>query len=110
MPPLKVFFPTVSASFPMSVQPLASLPSRDDSLSFLTITSTLIHYLMQNDHGKIPLPKAYLHLPSKKDEVLPVKSSNAPFTATNDKLKIETLLCSTKLTQNGMCILNRSCQ
>lgn len=61
-----------------------------------------VHELLvyKNDHGKIPLPKAYLHLPSKKDEVLPVKSSNAPFTATNDKLKIETLLCSTKLTQN----------
>ncbi|KAJ7356302.1 Dedicator of cytokinesis protein 2 [Desmophyllum pertusum] len=54
----------------------------------------------KNDHGKIPHPKAYIHLPSKKDDVLPVKSNNMPFTPTNDKLKIETLLCSTKLTQN----------
>nr|XP_058959333.1 dedicator of cytokinesis protein 1-like [Pocillopora verrucosa] len=54
----------------------------------------------KNDHGKVPHPKQYLHLPSKRDDVLPVKTSNMPFTATNDKLKIETLLCSTKLTQN----------
>ena len=81
-------------------------PLRDDSLGLLTITRLLLIYLTQNDHGKIPHPKAYLHLPSKKDDVLPAKSSNVPFTATNDKLKIETLLCSTKLTQNGMCILS----
>ena len=58
-------------------------------------------FFVQNDHGKVPHPRQYLHLPSKRDDVLPVKTSNMPFTATNDKLKIETLLCSTKLTQNG---------
>ena len=93
-------------SLSISIQPSSpdNFPSRDDPLSFVAIISTLFHYLTQNDHGKIPHPKAYLHLPSKKGDVLPAKSSNVPFTATNDKLKIETLLCSTKLTQNGMCI------
>lgn len=63
--------------------------------------SLIACFFLQNDHGKVPHPKQYLHLPSKRDDVLPVKTSNMPFTATNDKLKIETLLCSTKLTQNG---------
>lgn len=54
----------------------------------------------KNDHGKIPQPSSYLHLRSKKDDVFPAKTSNVPLTPTNDKLRIETLLCSTKLTQN----------
>ncbi|XP_073238831.1 dedicator of cytokinesis protein 1-like [Porites lutea] len=55
-------------------------------------------HVYKNDHGKVPHPSSYLNLPSKKDEVPPAKAS--AHTPTNDRIRIDTLLCSTKLTQN----------
>lgn len=52
------------------------------------------------DHGKVPQPSSYLNLPSKRDDVLPARTTGQSFTSGSDKLKIQTLLCSTKLTQN----------
>ena len=67
---------------------------------FKLFTDLLTLLDTQGDLRKLD-PKAYLDHPAVKGEVFPAVSKSNVLQPSNDKLKIETLLCSTKLTQNG---------